>query len=808
MSDSILVVDDDEAVGKVLAALLSQAGHQSTWVGSAEAALATLEKREFDLVISDVRMPGLSGMDLLKLLRQKSPDLPVVLLTAHGTVQMAVEAMRDGAADFMLKPFNRDEVLFVVKKCLSSSESERAAPPKVASAKIENADGMVGSAPALEEARAVIRQAAASPATVLVLGETGTGKELAARALHSLSPRAKGPFVRLNCGALPETLFESELFGYEKGAFTGATGRKPGRVELANGGTLFLDEVGELSLASQVKLLRLIQEKEFERLGGTETLKADVRVVAATHRNLAEMVKAGTFREDLYYRLNVVPVSLPPLRARPDDVAVLARHFITALGPQNGRPKASFAPEALTLLSAQQWPGNVRQLQNFIERVLVLAPPGDVIEGATVEKELARAGLDAKASTPAASPDSLPERRKDAERQAVEEALQKAGGNRSVAARLLGVSRRTLYNKLEALGLALTLALLFIGCGAPPCSPSTCPIGCCSSAGKCESGTAANACGIAGASCNACTFTQQCIQGQCFSSSGMGGGGGSSGGGTGGGGGGGSTTGGGGGTTGGGGGLIVFPTSAAVPFNAELELSALLVGNPSDPAVNFAIESGPGYVSRTSTTSARFFSYSSNATVRIRASANFMSSVAQYIDLRVDGTREAFEVQPGGDLSPFSMTPNTRQTFAAVRRLSGNVGFRGVDTPHFTLWPSRDNSSSGTFTVDGQQLRVYARETSTDVWASAELDLFTTSLPTLTISPSYSSTTRGGVMQLSATTSDGSAVEWQVLDPIAGGSVSQTGLFTAPMAPGIYVVGAQPAGGNGTRFALASIVVP
>jgi DNA-binding NtrC family response regulator len=456
VSDEILVVDDDEAVGKVLAALLTQSGHKSTWVGSAEAALATLEKKAFDLVISDVRMPGLSGLELLKLLRQRSPDLPVVLLTAHGTVQMAVEAMREGAADFLLKPFNRDEVLFVVKKCLSSSESERAAPPKAAQQKVENADGMVGSSPALEEARGLIRQAAPSPATVLVLGETGTGKELAARAIHALSPRGKGPFVRLNCGALPETLFESELFGYEKGAFTGAVARKPGRVELANGGTLFLDEVGELSAASQVKLLRLLQEKEYERLGGTETLKADVRVVAATHRSLGEMVKAGTFREDLYYRLNVVPISLPALRARPDDIPVLARHFVSMLGAQNGRPKASFAPEALAALSGQQWPGNVRQLQNFIERVLVLAPPGDVIDGATVEKELARAGLDVKAAPAGASggPETLPERRKDAERQAVEEALQKAGGNRSVAARLLGVSRRTLYNKLEALGIA------------------------------------------------------------------------------------------------------------------------------------------------------------------------------------------------------------------------------------------------------------------------------------------------------------------------------------------------------------------
>ncbi len=449
---AVLVVDDDEAVGKVLAALLSQDGHRATWVGSAEAALATMEKKAYDLVLSDVRMPGLSGLELLKTVRQRWAELPVILITAHGTVPMAVEAMRDGAADFMLKPFDREEVLFVVRKALSSSAGERAAPPRAGRAPVENTDGMVGTSASLEEARGLIRQASPSMATVLVLGETGTGKELAARALHSLSPRRAKPFVRLNCGALPENLFESELFGYEKGAFTGAVGRKPGRVELAEGGTLFLDEVGELSPSSQVKLLRLIQEKEFERLGGVETLKADVRIVAATHRSLPDMVKANTFREDLFYRLNVVPISMPPLRARPDDLQPLVKHFLGILGPQNGRPKAALAAGAMALIAAQKWPGNVRQLQNFIERLTVLAPAGDLIEEPTVQKELERMGLD-KEAAPAASSESLPERRKDAERQAVEEALKKANGNRSVAARILGVSRRTLYNKLEALGL-------------------------------------------------------------------------------------------------------------------------------------------------------------------------------------------------------------------------------------------------------------------------------------------------------------------------------------------------------------------
>ena len=453
-TSSVLVVDDDTAVGRVLAALLTQDGLRATFVESAEAALLALDKKAFDLVLSDVRMPGMDGLGLLKALRARCPELPVVLLTAHGGVPMAVEAMREGAADFLLKPFNREEVLFVIHKALESSARPRQAPPRAALPVAGSGDGMVGASSALEEARALIRRAAPSTATVLIRGETGTGKELVARALHALSPRAKHPFIRLNCGALPETLFESELFGYEKGAFTGATTRKPGRVELAQGGTLFLDEVGELTLASQVKLLRLIQEKEFERLGGTETLKADVRVVAATHRNLEDMAKAGTFREDLLYRLNVVPITLPPLRARPGDIAALVKHFLAVLGPPNGRPKAELGPDALVLLAAQEWPGNVRQLQNFVERLLVLAPPGDVIATADVLKELARGAAPELAATlPQATNDSLEVRRRDAERGALEEALQKARGNRSLAARILGVSRRTLYNKLEVLGL-------------------------------------------------------------------------------------------------------------------------------------------------------------------------------------------------------------------------------------------------------------------------------------------------------------------------------------------------------------------
>ena len=448
----VLVVDDDAAVGKMLSLLLTQAGFPATWACGGEEALAALGKESFDLVITDVRMPGMDGMALLAKLKQEVPELPVVVLTAHGTVPMAVEAMRQGAADFLQKPPEREEILFVVKKALDASAPERSAAPRRASSSA--LDDLVGTSPAMEEVRALVKRAAASNATVLIRGESGTGKELVARALHALSPRANGPFVRLNCGALVDSLLESELFGHEKGAFTGAVQRKPGRVELAEGGTLFLDEVGDVTAAMQVKLLRLLQEKEFERVGGTQTLKADVRFVAATHQPLEEHVKAGVFREDLFYRLNVVPLFLPALRARADDVAQLATHFVAALSKQHGR-KLSLAPGALEALRQHAWPGNVRELQNLLERLVVLTE-ADTVTAADVQRELGRSLVPPPAPTPpmGGAANTLSEQRAGLEREAVKQALDKAKGNRTLAARLLGVSRRTLYNKLDALGLA------------------------------------------------------------------------------------------------------------------------------------------------------------------------------------------------------------------------------------------------------------------------------------------------------------------------------------------------------------------
>lgn len=451
----ILLVDDDPAVGAVLGALLSQAGMRSQVVRSGLEALATLDRQPFDAVLADVRMPGMDGLALLRRIVSQQPDLPVVLLTAHGTVPLAVEAIRAGAADFLLKPFDREEIVFVLRKVLAGRQSnDEAVPGRPSEGR------MIGSSAAMREVNELIRRAATGNATVLIRGESGTGKELIARAIHEQSPRRKGPFVKLHCAALPDSLLESELFGYEKGAFTGAASRKPGRIELAHEGTLFLDEIGDVTPATQVKLLRVIQERCFERLGGQETLTIDVRFVAATHRDLDAMVAEARFREDLYYRLNVVPLFVPPLRLRAGDVEELARHFVRVHGRANGKPNAVLQPEALAILASQAWPGNIRQLENFIERLIVLSDSQD-LSPADVMRELSRApAISGRTDAPTGPTNTnheggldLATSRRNSEREALTQALLRANNNRTVAARLLGVSRRTLYTKLEEHGL-------------------------------------------------------------------------------------------------------------------------------------------------------------------------------------------------------------------------------------------------------------------------------------------------------------------------------------------------------------------
>jgi two-component system response regulator AtoC len=442
----ILVVDDEPAVLKVLVAILEQDGLTCAQAGGAAEALERLNEVPYELVITDLRMPGQDGVALMREIVAAWPDVPVILLTAHATLDVAVDALRAGAADFLSKPFDRDEVLFAVRKALAHGphRSKSVRPETL----LQEHEGP------MNEALELIRRAAPTFSAILLRGETGTGKSLLAQEIHRQSRVSGGPFVTVFCGALPEQLVESELFGHEKGAFTGAAQRKPGRVEFANGGTLFFDEIGDLAPTTQLKLLRLLQERSFERLGGSETLHTDARFIAATHRNLEELVRAGKFREDLYYRLSVVPIRLPRLRERRGDLTQLALRFLENQARSANRPGLRMAADAMDALAAEEWPGNVRQLENFIERLVVLST-GPVLTLGDVQRELARQP-DVSASGRHESNESgrLDAMRGETERQALQEALSRSSNNRTLAARLLGVSRRTLYNKLQEHGLS------------------------------------------------------------------------------------------------------------------------------------------------------------------------------------------------------------------------------------------------------------------------------------------------------------------------------------------------------------------
>lgn len=419
----ILVVEDRDSLRKMLRHALEGDGYAVEVAATVEQALAALAENVFELVLTDLKLPGGSGLDVVAASRRQRPPAPAVVLTAFGTVDTAVEAMKLGAVDFLEKPIEVDDLLVLVAGLVAGEDDAEAFVSP-------SGTPIVGRHPHLRAALRLLAKVAPTESTVLLTGESGTGKELFASALHELSARSSGPFVAVNCAAIPETLIENELFGHEKGAFTGAHRRQPGRFEVASGGTLFLDEIGDLGLGVQSKILRVLEERTFERVGGRETLRADVRLVAATNRQLSAMVAAGEFRSDLYFRLDVFPIELPPLRDRGTDVGPLARHLLARLAERHRRAAPTLEPAAIELLAAQPWPGNVRQLANVLERALIL---GD-------ESTLTRRSL-AELLAPSGE---------DQGRAALTEALEQSAGDKRQAAEILGVSYRTLLRRVSA----------------------------------------------------------------------------------------------------------------------------------------------------------------------------------------------------------------------------------------------------------------------------------------------------------------------------------------------------------------------
>lgn len=440
----MLIVDDERRMCIVLKTALESDELAVTTADSGEAALAAMTVDHFDVIISDIKMPGMSGLQLLERVKQDSPETEVLLMTAYADTQTAVEAMKKGAYDYIIKPFEIDELRLKVKNILEKrrlkAENINLKQQLQHRFSLEN---MVGKSGAMQKIYELVQKVAPSDASVLIRGESGTGKELVARAIHQLSPRCDDPFIAVNCSALPESLLESELFGYEKGAFTGADKQKPGRFELAGNGSIFLDEIGDISPAIQVKLLRVLQSKEIVRLGGTETIQTRARVLAATNRNLEEAVRSNAFREDFYYRINVFPIFLPPLRERKEDIPDLVAHFLEM---QNADPQG-IEPKALKLLMEYTWPGNVRELENVIERSLIMAGGQPI----TVKDLPPHIRGEAESPIRLDVPEDEILTLAEMERRMIRKALAKAEGNKSKAAKLLGITRRQLYSKMERL---------------------------------------------------------------------------------------------------------------------------------------------------------------------------------------------------------------------------------------------------------------------------------------------------------------------------------------------------------------------
>ena len=442
---TILIVEDEKNTREGLERALRR-NYQTLPADSGERALQVLDETPVDIILSDLRLPGMDGLTLIKRALAHNSQPICILLTAYGSIESAVEAMKAGAYDFMTKPVNLDQLDLILRRALRSRRLE--SENKTLRTQLDNKFGLeaiIGQAPVMEELYKVIQQVAPARATVLIQGESGTGKELVANAIHGLSPRARGPFIAVHCAALPSTLLESELFGHEKGAFTGAVERRRGRFELAEGGTLFLDEISEIDPSTQVKLLRVLEERKFERVGGQETLDTDIRLITATNRDLHQLAQAGKFRQDLFFRLNVVTITVPPLRERVNDIPLLAQRFMGEFARENNKPIDDITSEALNALMAYAWPGNVRELRNALERMIVMAHGAEltvhdlpaIVRPSTDGQGTPNLGIKTNASL------------RDANRQMIVTALEAAGGNRTKAARQLGISRRTLHRKLR-----------------------------------------------------------------------------------------------------------------------------------------------------------------------------------------------------------------------------------------------------------------------------------------------------------------------------------------------------------------------
>jgi two-component system response regulator AtoC len=454
----VLVIDDEANLRKVLAALLRRDGYDVTVAEDGEMGIAEFQKNGADAVITDLVMPKVGGMEVLKAVNSTDPEVPVIIITAHGTVDSAVEAIKLGAFDYVTKPFDQVELSNVLAKAVRTHEGAR----HNARGEPRGRPALVGESGAMQDVFRIIDKVADTPSTVLITGESGTGKELIATALHQGSSRRDKPFIRINCGAIPKDLMESELFGYERGAFTGAVTSKPGRFELADGGTLFLDEIAEIPVEMQVKLLRALQESEFERVGGIKTTHVDVRLITATNRDLTVEIETGRFRKDLYYRLAVVPISLPPLRERPSDIPTLVRHFIDKYNRRLNKRIEGMTDEALSLVQGYAWPGNIRELENLIERTLLFAD-GPRIDVADLPPHLRAPGM----GTPLPGPgpllppaagetglkDIVRQRAAELEKDLIARALEETGGNVTRAAKLLQISRKSLQTKMKEFAL-------------------------------------------------------------------------------------------------------------------------------------------------------------------------------------------------------------------------------------------------------------------------------------------------------------------------------------------------------------------